>query len=103
MKVNIILNKSHYTKFPKQTANIIKNFSEKNNIFFNEYLNSHSIKELNNCDIILARHDLNKKVIDEINVPIIIANERLFLPNYLEPLSFHYKWSMKHLFKAETQ
>ena len=100
MRINLIFKKKNYSKFIKKTADRLISISSKktNNFFFNEDLENSSIEEINNCDIIWARQDINKKIIDQINVPVIIQHERLFLSNYINPYSFHFDYDLRHLF-----
>ena len=100
MRINFIFKKKNYSRFIKKTADRLISISTKktNNFFFNEDLENSSIEEINNCDIIWARQDINKKIIDQINVPVIIQHERLFLSNYINPYSFHFDYDLRHLF-----
>lgn len=100
MRINFIFKKKNYQRFQKYTYDYLLSFSSKkiNNFFFNEELNFDSVSELNNCDIIWARHDVNKKILDQVKVPILIQHERLFLPNYTKPFTNHFYYDLRHLF-----
>lgn len=100
MRINCILKKKKYQRFAKSIIDHLHSLSSKkiNNFFFNEELNLDTVRELNNCDIIWARQDVNKKILDQIKVPIIIQHERLFLPNYTKPLTRHFEYDLRHLF-----
>jgi hypothetical protein len=100
MRINCIFKKKNYQRFQKNTYDYLHSLSSKkiNNFFFNEELNFDSVRELNNCDIIWARHDVNKKILDQIKVPILIQHEKLFLPNFTKPFTNHFYYDLRHLF-----
>ena len=100
MRINFIFKKKNYQRFQKYTYDSLLSLSSKkiNNFFFNEELNFDSVSELNNCDIIWARHDVNKKILDQVQVPILVQHERLFLPNYTKPFTYHFYYDLRHLF-----
>ena len=100
MRINFIFKKKNYQRFQKYTFDCLLSLSSKkiNNFFFNEELNFDSVRELNNCDIIWARHDVSKKILDQVKVPILVQHERLFLPNYTKPFTNHFYYDLRHLF-----
>ncbi len=102
MKINFIYKKKNYGNFIKFFFDYHQNLFEKknNNFFFTEDLENTSIEELNNCDLIYARQDLNKKIINRLKVPIVIYHEKLFLENHIG--FTRKKYSLDHLLNKKN-
>lgn len=41
---------------------------------------------------------MNRKILDQVKVPILIQIERLFLPNYTKPFTSHFSYDLRYLF-----
>ena len=103
MRINIVFKKKNFSGFIVHNKNFINSLSSKktNNFFFNEELNRETINELNNCDIIFARHNIKKEISEHLKVPVVIQNERLYLPRYRNNY-FSSSTSLDHLIKKKN-
>jgi len=70
--------------------------------FYIDKIDKDSLSQINKSDFILVRQFIPEDILKNIHVPIIVFNERLYLPNYEKSFSSHYRFSIKHMLKKKN-
>ena len=70
--------------------------------FYIDKIDRTSLSQINKSDFILVRQFVPENILENIHVPIIVLNERLYLPNYEKSFSSHYRFSIKHMLKKKN-
>lgn len=70
--------------------------------FYTNKIDKDSLSQINKSDFILIRQFIPEDILKNIHVPIIVFNERLYLPNYEKIFSNHYRFSIKHMLKKKN-